>query len=154
MTSPAVNFLFQMVGAEIPTERPVENVEWVAIAFIWILFGIGAANIAKSKGESGGEWFVIGFLLGPFGLLFALFSGGKKCPYCRSSIHKAATKCPKCQSNLTPTSFQAVPSSYAGDKPSASVAAQSKGFPVKVKIVMWLVGIIALTILIIANLKK
>ena len=41
------------------------------------------------------------FLLGPFGLLLALFSGGGKCPYGKSPIHKDAVKCPKCQSDLS-----------------------------------------------------
>jgi hypothetical protein len=39
---------------------------------IWILFGIGAAIAAHNKGRSGFGWFLLGFLLGPFGLVFAL----------------------------------------------------------------------------------
>jgi len=67
---------------------------------IWILFGIGAAIIANSRGASGCLWFGLGVLLGPFALLFALFTGGKTCPACKSKIHKDATKCPKCQTEL------------------------------------------------------
>jgi hypothetical protein len=39
---------------------------------IWILFGIGAAIAGSNKGRSGFKWFLVGVLLGPFGLLFAL----------------------------------------------------------------------------------
>jgi hypothetical protein len=39
---------------------------------IWILFGIGAAIAVSHKGRSGFGWFLLGVLLGPFGLLFAL----------------------------------------------------------------------------------
>lgn len=67
---------------------------------IWCLFGIGAMLIASSRGANTTLWFFLGMLLGPFGLLFALFSGGKQCPYCKSKIHKDALMCPRCQQKL------------------------------------------------------
>lgn len=67
--------------------------EWL---IIWVLFGIGAAIIASNKGASGGLWFFLGILFGPFALLFALFQG-KECPHCKSKIHEEAKVCPKCQ---------------------------------------------------------
>lgn len=66
----------------------------------WILFGIGAAIVAKNRGANGLKWFLLGCLLGPFGILFAFFSGGKRCPFCMSKIHKDAIVCPKCQRNF------------------------------------------------------
>ena len=65
----------------------------------WLLFGIGTALIASSKGGNGCLWFGLGMLLGPFGLLFAVLSG-RQCPYCKSPIHKEAIRCPKCQIDL------------------------------------------------------
>ena len=77
----------------------------------WLLFGIGTALIASSKGGNGCLWFGLGMLLGPFGLLFAVLSGRLRrigtflkifhqCPYCKSPIHKEAIRCPKCQVDL------------------------------------------------------
>jgi predicted amidophosphoribosyltransferase len=42
--------------------------------------------------------FIIGVLLGPFGILIALFSQGnrKRCPHCRELIDKDATVCSHC----------------------------------------------------------
>jgi len=37
---------------------------------IWILFGIGCAICASNKNRSVPGWFILGMLLGPFGLLF------------------------------------------------------------------------------------
>lgn len=70
------------------------------IFVIWILFGVGAALVARNKGASGCLWFLLGVLFGPFGLLFAFLISGKLCPHCKSRIHKEATKCPKCQQPL------------------------------------------------------
>ena len=64
---------------------------------IGILFGIGSALIANSRGANAHLWFMIGFLVGPFGLLFALLLCGQQCPHCKSRIHQDATVCPKCQ---------------------------------------------------------
>jgi hypothetical protein len=75
--------------------------EWVVI---WFLFGIVTAVVAHTRGVKYVlGWFFIGALLGPFGLLLAIFVAGRRCPKCQSRIHKAATRCPKCQADLTPT---------------------------------------------------
>jgi hypothetical protein len=39
---------------------------------IWILFGIGCAIYASNKNRSVAGWFILGMLLGPFGLIFIL----------------------------------------------------------------------------------
>ena len=74
---------------------------------IWFLFGVVTAVIASNKGDSGCGWFLIGVILGPFGLLLAIFATGKQCPHCRSRIHKGASRCPKCQQPLGGTTFEA-----------------------------------------------
>ena len=40
---------------------------------IWLFFGVFTALIASSRNRSVLGWFFIGFLFGPFGLLFAFF---------------------------------------------------------------------------------
>ncbi len=67
---------------------------------IGILFGISAALFANYRGTGPHLWFVVGFLVGPFGLLFAYILCGRECPECKSRIHRAATRCAKCQQPL------------------------------------------------------
>lgn len=43
------------------------------LALIWLFFGIFSALIASKRNRSVLGWFLIGFLFGPFGLLFAFF---------------------------------------------------------------------------------
>jgi len=68
---------------------------------LWVLFGIVAAMIGAKKGE-GYFGFQLGILLGPFGILIALFLKGnrKTCPHCFELIHKEATVCSHCQRDL------------------------------------------------------
>lgn len=44
----------------------------MGIIILWVVCGIGAANIANNRGHSGCGWFLAGFLLGPLGFLLAL----------------------------------------------------------------------------------
>jgi hypothetical protein len=68
---------------------------------IWILCGIVAGIIGSSKG-AGCSGFALGFLLGPFGILIAIFMKGdrKSCPHCKETVKKDATVCPHCQRDL------------------------------------------------------
>jgi hypothetical protein len=72
------------------------------ILIIGVVCGIAGAIIRSGKGGSGFNGFLLGFFLGPIGLIIAVFAGsGRQCPFCKSSIHPEAVKCPRCQSDLT-----------------------------------------------------
>lgn len=71
------------------------------IVGIWILCGFAAGSVAKDKGY-GGEWYVIGFLLGLIGIIIALcLTDQNKKPAMLASndntqINQETWKCPKC----------------------------------------------------------
>jgi hypothetical protein len=69
------------------------------IVFIWLACGFIGALIGTSRGGGGCAWFAVGFILGPLGILLALFEG-KRCPHCQKKISSKATKCPFCQSEI------------------------------------------------------
>lgn len=87
---------------------------WWAAAFI--ACGVACAELAESKGNSGGSFF-LGFLFGPIGLLIAwampanvgtvetrLVRQGKRrtCPSCAELVRTKASKCRHCGGELPP----------------------------------------------------
>jgi hypothetical protein len=79
------------------------------------LCGIAAVPIARARGRRTFGWALLGFLLGPFGVLLAymmppktevleldaLASGEmKRCPSCAELVRSEATKCRHCGAEL------------------------------------------------------
>lgn len=65
---------------------------------IWLICGLVCAAIGHRKGE-GLAAFIVGLILGPFGILFAILSKGhrKQCPTCMEMVHEDALVCPHCR---------------------------------------------------------
>jgi hypothetical protein len=81
---------------------------WVFFALFW---GALAGWIASARcGAPFGAYFVYGLILGPFGLIPALFAGAK-CPHCQSKVHYQATACPKCTRSFVAAAAASVGSS-------------------------------------------
>lgn len=81
------------------------------IFLIWLICGMVSAMIGSTKGRNPFAWFVIGFILGPFGILIALVISKdtkkleaeaiqkgelKRCKNCAEVIRAEALKCRYC----------------------------------------------------------
>lgn len=84
---------------------------------LWLLCGVAGGVILSNKGRSGVGGFALGFLLGPIGLVIAVFmkadqpaleeealqaGSQRKCPDCAELIKVEARKCRYCGSQLQP----------------------------------------------------
>jgi RNA polymerase subunit RPABC4/transcription elongation factor Spt4 len=92
---------------------------------LWLACALGAMAIANQRGGSNFGGFILGFLLGPIGVLLAFYVfDGKRCPQCQQTIPAAAKRCPKCQASLEEpvraavvvTSATTAPASVSGTK--------------------------------------
>ncbi len=84
-----------------------------ALLYMFV-FGFATIYIAIMKNkEPGCSWFFLGAILGPLGVLMALFmktekleetenakSTTKECPYCKETVKAGAMICPYCQSTI------------------------------------------------------
>jgi hypothetical protein len=70
----------------------------LCILGLWIFWGLWAMKVYSDKEGSALMGFIIGFLLGPLGVMIAYASSGGlvPCRFCRSKISKQARVCPKC----------------------------------------------------------
>jgi hypothetical protein len=86
--------------------------EYVAL---WLICGLVSAIVASSRGANGCGAFLVGMLLGPFGIIIAFVMPAKarvavkaardglppawlrECPACKSQIQVNATVCKFCQ---------------------------------------------------------
>ncbi len=74
------------------------------------------------------------------------FSVGKKCPYCRSSIHRDAVKCLKCQSDLS--------EKFANPGTLLSISANGYKSSSKMKVaLLWVILVIFIVAIPIMNLN-
>lgn len=85
------------------------------LIIFWLICGGVAAMIASSKGGNGCLGFIVGALLGPLGIVAALFMGSekaaadaklqsgtmKKCPRCAELVQPDALVCKHCGHEFT-----------------------------------------------------
>ena len=62
----------------------------MGIVLIWILFGIACMLLAGRYRRNRPGWFLLGFLFGPFGLLFLFCAGKRQAPAAASAGEPSA----------------------------------------------------------------
>lgn len=90
------------------------------IPLIWLLFGLASAMAASSRGRSGCGWFVLGVLLGPFGLIFALLSKPQPSPPVQVTVKTDALPPPVSSSSMAQS-----PPSVADDTKTCLACAET-----------------------------
>lgn len=89
----------------------------MGLFLFWLICAGITAVIASNKGRAGFAWFLVGFLLGPFGIILALVvskdvqqieaqslaaGATRKCPHCAELVRREAVKCRYCGAELAP----------------------------------------------------
>lgn len=69
---------------------------------LWLICGGISAMIASSKGGSGLIGFIVGFLLGPLGIVVAFFLGSEKGAAEKEVAGGTKKKCPRCAELVQP----------------------------------------------------
>ena len=64
----------------------------MGIVLIWILFGIASMLLAGRYGRHRLGWFLLGFLFGPFSLLFLLCAGKRQVSAAASADKPSASE--------------------------------------------------------------
>jgi hypothetical protein len=69
----------------------------------WAVCGLLGYAVGSNRGR-GGDGAALGFFLGPFGVIGAMFLGDKRtrCQFCREPVAPDATVCPHCQKAIKP----------------------------------------------------
>ncbi len=68
----------------------------------WFLFGVVSAVIASARGGSALVGFLVGFVLGPFGVIIAFFLGGERARAEKDLAAGTSKKCPRCAELVKP----------------------------------------------------
>ena len=66
-----------------------------------LIWGFLSSHVGEEK-EMFGVGFILGFLLGPIGLIIVIFAHGNqnRCKFCKKYIHYEAVACPYCTRDL------------------------------------------------------
>ena len=76
----------------------MENETLMILFGTWFTCGIAGAIIGSSKNAAFGG-FILGFFLGPLGVIAAFaIDGRRKCPKCATRVNAGASICPQCRS--------------------------------------------------------
>lgn len=91
--------------------------EFLVVAAFWAVCGFAGGSVTRAKGRGGAPGYLLGFLLGPVGLLIAVIlprnEGGieaaaleagdrRRCPSCAELVRREAVKCRFCGADLEP----------------------------------------------------
>ena len=78
----------------------MDNETLFTLVVIWTICGVAGAIVGSPK-NAAGAGFLLGFLLGPIGIIVAFaVDGRRKCPKCATRVNAGATICPQCSSKL------------------------------------------------------